>query len=91
MEEAVLLESILVSGLPIDLPPRVDSGRLFSVHPRRQVYTEPGRRLVDPVTAPLDRDTPGEEVARVAESLWTWISLGAGLPDGRLMYFFLLG
>ena len=50
-EEAVLLESILVSGLPADLPPRVDSGRLFSVHPRRQVTPNPDDASLTPVTA----------------------------------------
>ena len=51
MGEAVLLESILVSGLPADLPPRVDSGRLFSVQPRRQVTPNPDDASLTPVTA----------------------------------------
>ena len=50
-EEVVLLESILVSGLPTDLPPRVDSGRLFSVQPRRQVTLDLNNASLTPVTA----------------------------------------
>lgn len=63
-EEVVLLESILVSGLPTDLPPRVDSGRLFSVQPRRQVTLDLNDASLNSGHSPLDRGhTPGEEVA----------------------------